>query len=469
MKKIAIIGSGQTGLLAAHGLLQQGHIVSLYSDRSAEDWLHRSRPTGTAARFGMALDYERELGLNHWESLAPKAKGVHLSFSTKDDNTLVTLAGKFPDSFAQAIDLRLQCHRWMNDFEQQGGKLYIEKVTISRLDEIAGENDLSLVAVGRGGLADIFPRNAERSVYDKPQRKLAMLIVKDEHPMGFKGVPYLPIKINFLAQYGEAFWMPFYHKTEGLTWSLLFEAKEGGKMDQFDACKTGENLLAQAKKVINEIMPHDYDWCKHLKMTDELGWITGKVAPTIRNPIGRLPSGNIVMPIGDTAISMDPIGGQGANLGNKFVKHLVHAVSHHTGEYNANWIQQTFETFWDDHGQATVRFNNALLEPLTQAGKLLMISQYGSTGNAASKNQLIANAIIDNFRDPRKISDAFLDEKEAKKVIHGLTNTSWNRIFFPSLFNVAKGQFRQAFGLSPKHPLSAQTFLLDKEMKGSTS
>jgi len=71
MRKIAIIGSGYSGMLAAHGLLQEGYEVSLYSDRTAEDWLHNSKPTGTAARFGLALDYERDLGLNHWEEWAP--------------------------------------------------------------------------------------------------------------------------------------------------------------------------------------------------------------------------------------------------------------------------------------------------------------------------------------------------------------------------------------------------------------
>ena len=34
-----------------------------------------------------------------------------------------------------------------------------------------------LVATGRGPLAELFTRNAERSVYTTPQRKLVMVIV----------------------------------------------------------------------------------------------------------------------------------------------------------------------------------------------------------------------------------------------------------------------------------------------------
>ena len=71
MRNIAIIGSGQAGLLAAHGLINAGYRVTLYSDRTADQWLNESRPTGTAARFHISLEYERELGLNYWERDAP--------------------------------------------------------------------------------------------------------------------------------------------------------------------------------------------------------------------------------------------------------------------------------------------------------------------------------------------------------------------------------------------------------------
>ena len=45
MRRIAIIGSGQAGLVCAHGLRKAGHSVTLYSDRTPEAWLSQSRPT----------------------------------------------------------------------------------------------------------------------------------------------------------------------------------------------------------------------------------------------------------------------------------------------------------------------------------------------------------------------------------------------------------------------------------------
>src|SRR4051794_40131968 len=176
MRTIAIVGSGISGLAAAHGLLRAGYRVDLYSDRTAHEWLNTSRPTGTAARFDLALSYERELGLNFWDDVAPKGEGVFLTFCPVLHNPLVRLAGRFRQPF-QAVDVRLQSARWMDEFERRGGRLIIEKVSVDRLDDIAAQYDLTIVAAGRADLCNLFKRDESRSSYQTAQRQLAMVIV----------------------------------------------------------------------------------------------------------------------------------------------------------------------------------------------------------------------------------------------------------------------------------------------------
>ena len=454
-RRIAVVGSGQAGLVAAHGLARAGHEVTLYSDRSADAWLDGSRPTGTAARFELALAYERALGLAHWETAAPPIEGVHLTFCPTLGNRLVTLTGRVPAGQpAYAIDLRLQSHRWMNDLAAVGGRVVVEKVDPARLDAIAGEHELVIVATGRGPLAELFARNAERSVYEAPQRKLAMAIVTGG-ALRFDGVPFTPAKFNLFATAGEAFWIPYFHRDHGPSWCLLFEAKAGGPMDRFDDCKTGEELVARGKQVINELMPWDAVWARDLALADKDGWLTGGVAPTVRAPFARLPSGRAVMPLGDTAYSLDPIAGQGANLGNKLARHIVEAVAHAPdATFDATWMEAVGEAFWLDHGRATVTFNNALLEPLTPAGRIVMIAQYGSDGTGDSPRQRIADAVVANFVDPRKHTAAFLDKPAARALVAQASGRAWQGMFLGSALRVGGNQVGRLFGREPRHPLA---------------
>lgn len=92
MAKVAIVGAGQAGLLAAHALRVKGYEVTLYSDRTPGDFLERARPTGVAARFDMALEFERELRLEHWGDLAPHREGVPQPGKLPNQTTVSTIA-----------------------------------------------------------------------------------------------------------------------------------------------------------------------------------------------------------------------------------------------------------------------------------------------------------------------------------------------------------------------------------------
>ena len=379
---------------------------------------------------------------------------MHLTFSPAKDNRLLTLAGRLKDYFI-AVDLRLQSHRWMNDFATKGGKIVIENVTVPRLDEIAAAHELTVVAAGRADLCNLFERDAARSVYDKPQRNLTMIITTGGK-MGFDGVPFLPVKFNFFAPFGEAFYVPYFHKDHGPTWNMLIEAKPGSPLDRFGACKSGEQAVELYKQIIKEVIPWDYDWAKNMQLADPNGWLVGRFAPTVRKPVGRLPSGRIVTPLGDTAMALDPIGGQGANNGNKMARNLVKStIARKDQPFDEKWMIETFERFYARTGGITYTFNNILLEPITTAGKQMLIAQYGSDGRArgSSGQQRIADAFIENFNDANVLTGAFLDANKAHAVISEKTGKSWPLAVARGAVGVAKGQLRQKLGRDPGHPV----------------
>jgi 2-polyprenyl-6-methoxyphenol hydroxylase-like FAD-dependent oxidoreductase len=423
MKRIAIVGSGISGLAAAHGFLRAGHRVDLYSDRTAEQWLRESRPTGTAARFDLALSYERELGLNFWDDVAPQGEGVFLTFCPTLHNPLVTLIGRQRRPF-QAIDVRLQSARWMTELAARGGNVIIEQVMPTRLDAIAAEHDLTIVATGRADLCRLFARDDVRSVHTTPQRNLAMVIATGG-PARFDGIPLLPVRFDFLGTDGEIFFVPYFHKDAGPSWNILVEAKPGSRMDRFAGATSGAEALKILKAVVAELFPWDAAFVWDMTLADPLGWLVGQVVPAVRKASARLPSGRVVAALGDTSISYDPIAAQGANSGIKQARHMVEAAG--DAPLDEAWIDATFESFWADHASAAFDFSNLLLEPITAPARELLIAQYGSDGRADNRSgkQRIANAFFENFNDPRTLTPAFTDMRRARQVVAEHTGGRW--------------------------------------------
>ena len=78
MSKILIVGAGQAGLQLALGLVQDGHDVTVVSNRTPED-IHDGKVMSSQFMFDAALQHERDLGINYWEEECPDTEGVSLA------------------------------------------------------------------------------------------------------------------------------------------------------------------------------------------------------------------------------------------------------------------------------------------------------------------------------------------------------------------------------------------------------
>jgi len=229
-------------------------------------------------------------------------------------------------------------------------------------------------------------------------------------------------------------------------------------MDRFGDVKSGGQALARMREVMRDVFPWESAWLEPLTLADPHGWLVGAVTPTVRDPVGKLPSGRVVTGVGDTLMLFDPIGGQGANHGTRMARHLVAAVNARgDGAFDAEWMTQTFESFWEADGRHGWQFNNLLLEPMTPAGRLLMMAGYGSDAVRDTAAQRIANAFAENFDDARTFTPALLTTAAARKAIAGLGG-HWAAGLLRGVSGVARGQLRQAMGRPPGHPTTAASF-----------
>ncbi len=414
MRRVSVVGAGPAGLIFAYALLRKGYDVTVFSDRTPDQWLNHAPPTGTAGLYKEVIDIERELEMDFWSHQMHAMQGVLLDFKPSiGEPARLTLVGGFGGD-GGAIDQRLRVHRWLEDIESAGGKLVIESVTPVRLDAIAAHSDLTVLAAGKAELANTIPRDPQRAVYDKPQRHVSMVIVE--------GIPVdrwddradlNPVKFNFFGDAGEYFWVPYTHKTRGKTWCVLWEAKHGTKMDIFRDASSAADMVLRSKAFIKEHAPWEWEIVRTMRTIDDdpHSWLKGAFSPTVRMPFGRLPSGGLVMPIGDTAITFDPIGGQGGNNASRMAKYVAGQVfAHGDRPFDEEWMNDVNRSWWDLHGRWAYTFNNILLEPLTKPAVTMLMA-------AVQDRAFSDKHFCGNFRGPRNFFPYIEDSEAAQQLV----------------------------------------------------
>ncbi|WP_017240877.1 styrene monooxygenase/indole monooxygenase family protein [Streptomyces sp. SS] len=398
MRKITIVGAGQAGLQLGIGLLDRGYDVTVVSNRTGRQ-IREGRVMSSQCMFGTSLAHERALGLNLWDADCPAVEGISFAVPDGAGGRSISWASRL-DAVARSVDQRVKVPAWLEEFERRGGKTVLREADLQDLESFAADSDLVIVAAGKGEIAGLFERDAERSVFDAPQRALALTYVTGMLPRD----GYSAVGFNMLPGIGEYFTVPAL-TTTGPCDIMIFEGVPGGPLDCWNGISTPEEHLQRSLEIVRRHVPWEAERLADVRLTDPNGVLAGRFPPTVRKPVGQLPSGAPVLGLADVVVLNDPITGQGSNNASKCASsYLASILEHGERPFDRAFMQETFERYWD-YARYVTAWTNALLgAPPEHVLKLL---------GAANTSPRVARRFANGFDDPRDFFHWFMDPAAA--------------------------------------------------------
>jgi hypothetical protein len=405
MRKVLIVGAGQAGLQLGLSLQRHSYDVTVMSARTPDE-IRAGRVMSTQCMFHTALQNERDHGLNLWEAETPKIEGLGLSIAGPDGSRALDWLGEL-DHYAQSVDQRVKMAAWLELFEDRGGKVVYHGVATSDLAPLAKHYDLVLVAAGKGELVQLFDRDPSRSPYSSPQRALSVSYVhgagpRPEHPNTDA------VRFNVVPGVGELFVIPAY-TFSGPCDIPFFEGIPGGPLDCWDDRPGPVEHWSRMLDLMRQYVPWEYERFQHAELTDAQATLAGGYAPVVRKPVGQLPDGGVVLGMADVVVANDPITGQGSNNASKCaVSYLDSILQHGDQPFDREWMETTFERYWQDAQWATL-WTNAFLQPPPEH----VMNLFG----AATGNPAIRRRFVNGFDDPTDFQHWLLDPELADKYL----------------------------------------------------
>ncbi|MGN9837992.1 styrene monooxygenase/indole monooxygenase family protein [Nonomuraea sp. H19] len=381
MAGIGIVGAGISGLTLALRLQQLGVEATLYSEGDAES-MRSGRLPNTVARTWLTRARERHLGCEHYADPACLMDAADFAITGVPP---LKFSARLLDP-SHVADFRLLLPALMEDFARRGGRIVVTGAApdAAQVDRWSQGHELMVVAAGRRSVAELFPRDAARSPYDNPQRRLFAGL--------FHGVrPSTTFGYNVMSGYGEIFRMPMMTR-HGVVSTIVVEAIPGGPFEpltRMDPAEAGPTLLA----TIAEHAPHLRELidAAEFELTGPDDVLQGAITPTVREPVAKLPSGRIALAIGDAWITNDPITGQGANLGSACAWIAAEMIAE-GGPYDVTFARATADRMWEEAAGPVTEWTNSFLGP--PADHII-----GLLSAAATRTE-VANLVLELFTDP---------------------------------------------------------------------
>ena len=290
--------------------------------------------------FDVALQNERDLGLNFWDKTCPTVDSISFTVPAPDGSgaKAIDWNGKL-DKPAQSVDQRVKFPAWMAEFEKRGGRLTIKEAGVADLEDLR-EALRSRHRRGRQGRDRQAVRTRRREIAVRQAAAGAGADLCARHDAARR---------TFRRQFQSdpdgrrIFRLSRAHRQRPCE-IMVLEGIPGGPMDCWSDVKTPAEHLGKSKWILDTFLPWEAERCRAIELTDDNGILSGAFAPTVRKPIGRLPSGALVLGLADAVCLNDPITGQGSNNASKAAKIYMDAiVAQGDRPFDAAFMQATFD------------------------------------------------------------------------------------------------------------------------------